>query len=221
MLRVLLSFCLSFLCWNAFAAKKSDLVDVDKNSKLSSYFKKINKKMSADSEEIALNDQEVPDTSSETSEEDILLSPKPKAKKSQSSLSPVNKMLISIFGLLVLAVAFFTAVQKMGKKSGHQTIAKNIKILTQKPIGPKKNLVLIRVAGETILLGVTDHNINHIKTLSLMEDELPQFVDPKFSESLQTKIEQTKITDEPEEVDGFAVSRLDDVKNAVTKRFMV
>lgn len=177
--------------------------------------------MSADSEEIALNDQEVPDTSSETSEEDILLSPKPKAKKSQSSLSPVNKMLISIFGLLVLAVAFFTAVQKMGKKSGHQTIAKNIKILTQKPIGPKKNLVLIRVAGETILLGVTDHNINHIKTLSLMEDELPQFVDPKFSESLQTKIEQTKITDEPEEVDGFAVSRLDDVKNAVTKRFMV
>ncbi len=114
------------------------------------------------------------------------------------------------------------AVQKMGGKSGHSAIAKNITILTQKSIGPKKNLMLIRVAGETILLGVTDHNINHIKTLSLMEDEIPSFTEPKFSKQLKQKIEKTKdepsvLEKEPEEVDGFAISRMDDVKKAVSR----
>ena len=79
--------------------------------------------------------------------------------------------------------------------------------------------MLIRVAGETILLGVTDHNINHIKTLSLMEDELPSYSEPKFANQLRETIDRTKINDDKEEVDGFSVSRLDEVKNAVTERF--
>ena len=85
--------------------------------------------------------------------------------------------------------------------------------------------MLIRVAGETILLGVTDHNINPIKTLSLIEDELPEYTEPQFSKSLQNKIATSQEPIDPqttkEEVDGFSVSRLDDVKKAVTERFRV
>lgn len=205
------------------SAKDSTLVDVDKDSKLSDYFKKINKKMSDDPEEKSLIKDKVEASEEKISlaEEDILLPEATRTKKSTSDMSPVNKMMVAIIGLLFVVGLSFGGLHKMGKKKGYTSIAQNIKILTQKSIGPKKNLMLIRVAGETILLGVTDHNINHIKTLSLMEDELPGFTEPRFSNQLKNKIEQTKITDEVEEVDGFSVSRLDDVKRAVTERFSI
>lgn len=198
------------------AEKASDLVDVNKNSKLSDYFKKINKDISSsDSEKKPLS----LDKKDTRAEEDILLQEATKKSEATSKVSPVNKMVFSIFGLLLIAGVFFAGVQKFGSKKGHTEIAKNITVLTQKPIGPKKNLMLIRVAGETILLGVTDHNINHLKTLSLLEDELPSYTEPKFANQLKKTIEKTRITNETEEVDGFSVSRLDDVKNAVTERF--
>ena len=201
---------------------KSDLVDVNKDSKLSDYFKKINPKVSDNPEEkpIAKKVEKSLDDKSLAEEEILLSAAKTKTKKS-SSMSPVNKMIVAMAALLVIAKLFFVGVGKMNKNKGHAEIAKNITVLTQKPIGPKKNLMLIRVAGETILLGVTDHNINHIKTLSLMDDELPKYTEPKFKNQLEEKIEQTKITDETEEVDGFAVSRLDDVKKAVSQRFSI
>ena len=203
-------------------AADSQLVDVDKNSNLADYFKKINKKVSDDTEDKPLLQKEV-ESESEVSinEEDIPLPVTAKSDKPSSSLSPLNRMMMSIFGLLLVGLVCFGGIHKMSKKKGFASIAQNITILTQKPLGPKKNLMLIRVAGETILLGVTDHNINHIKTLSLMDDELPGYTEPKFAKQLKTKIEKTQITDEIEEVDGFAVSRLDDVKRAVTERFQV
>lgn len=203
----------------AQAKKKSDLVDVDKDSKLSTYFSKINKKVTADSET-----KELPKPKpkqDEISEDKILLNAAAEKPTETQGLSPINKMMLTVFGLIFMALLCFGIVQKMARKKGHSEIGKNIKILTQKPIGPKKNLMLIRVAGETILLGVTDQNINHIKTLSLMDDELPQYTEPKFKNQLKEKIEQTRISDEVEEVDGFSVSRLDDVKKAVTQRFTI
>ncbi len=205
-------------------AEESKLVDVDKSSKLSDYFKKINKKVSDDSEDKPLlavakaeDEPEEP-----LSEEDILLKEATRSTQDSSVMSPMKKMIMSLVALLLIAGVFFVGVQKFGKKTGYSAIAQNIKILTQKSIGPKKNLMLIRVAGETILLGVTDQNINHIKTLSLMEDELPEYTEPKFSNQLKAKItkanEEPSIIDkEPEEVDGFAISNLNDVKQAVSR----
>jgi flagellar protein FliO/FliZ len=46
--------------------------------------------------------------------------------------------------------------------------------LTQHYLGPKKSLAIIRVAGESILIGVTDTNINMIKSLALLDDEVPE-----------------------------------------------
>lgn len=212
-----------FISLSGFANDKSKLVDVDKNSKLSDYFKKIAKPVS-DGEDGDLLKQEKVEQKVEKlvqAESEIPLNISKESKKKKSSLSPLNKMVLSIFGLVAIAGLVFAALQRAGKKTGYTNVAKNINILAQKSIGPKKNLMLIQIAGETILLGVTDHNINHIKTLSLLEDELPQFTNPKFAEQFKEKIEETKITEETEVVDGFAVSKLDDVKDIVTKRFSI
>lgn len=204
----------------SFASQASDLTDVSKNSKLSDYFQKVSAKMSDDSEEQSL-DKKPSANKSIDAEEGILLEAATRKTEAESPLSPLQKMMLSVLVLIVVAGVSFVGMKKVGSKVGHKSIAQNIKVLAQKPLGPRKNLMLIRVAGETILLGVTDQNINHLKTLSLMEDELPSYTDPKFSNQLKTKIEQTKINDKAEEVDGFSVSRLDDVKNAVSKRFLV
>lgn len=50
-----------------------------------------------------------------------------------------------------------------------------IKVMAQHHLGPKKSLAIIRVAGESILLGVTEQNINMIKSLSLIDDEVENF----------------------------------------------
>jgi flagellar biosynthetic protein FliO len=221
MIKKLSLLCISiFICsiLNAQESKdKASLVDVNKDSSLSSYFQKVSGKLSDNSEqETLLNDE----SGVELDESKIMLNTSSQPAKNENDISPVNKMILSIFALLMVAGAFFTLIKKIGQKQGHQAIASNIKVLTQKSIGPKKQLMLIRVAGETILLGVTDQNINPIKTLSLMDDELPEFTEPKFSGQLKAKIQETKMTDEEEPVDGFSISRLDQVKNEVNKRYL-
>jgi len=197
--------------------ENNDLVDVNKESSLADYLKKMNSKISErDPESESLNLEKLP----QLAESEIPLADVQTKKAASSNLSPINKMMISIFGLLLIAAGFFAGLRKWGNRIGHQSIASHIKILTQKSIGPKKQLMLIRVAGETILLGVTDHNITPIKTLALMEDELPDFTEPHFSGQLKSKIEETKITEDIEEVDGFSISRLDDVKSTISKRYM-
>ena len=212
-----------FLSSGSFAKDSSKLVDVDKNSKLSDYFNKIAKPVTDGEESDLLKEETLTKEEVKVSkaESEIPLNIAKSSKKKKASLSPLNKVVLSIFGLLAIAGLVFGLLQKFSKKTGYTTVAKNINVLAQKSIGPKKNLMLIQIAGETILLGVTDHNINHIKTLSLLEDELPQFTNPKFADKFKQKIEETKITDETEEVEGFAVSKLDDVKDIVTKRFSI
>ncbi len=225
-LRTLSVLFLSFFAVQAWGAE-SKLVDVDKDSKLSDYFKKINKKVTDDSEDKLLPEKAEEATASTTAlpEEEIPLTSSLEDEKKAPEMASLNKMVLAIFVLLIMMAGSYTLLQRMGKKKGYSQIAKNITVLTQKPLGQKKSLMLIRVAGETILLGVTDHNINHIKTLSLIEDELPEYTEPQFSKSLQNKIatSQEPIDPQPtkEEVDGFSVSRLDDVKKAVTERFRV
>ena len=70
------------------------------------------------------------------------------------------------------------------KKSKRPDSNKKIKILTQHHLGPKKSLAIIRVAGESLLIGVTDHSINLIKPLSLLDEEVPLETSSQFSVSL-------------------------------------
>lgn len=83
-----------------------------------------------------------------------------------------------------------------------------VKVLTQHYLGPKKSLAIIRVAGESMLIGVTDNNINLIKTLALMDEEVPQETPKDFSSTL-TKIFK-KESKEIQDQDEFAISKIKD-----------
>ena len=70
--------------------------------------------------------------------------------------------------------------------------SKMIEVLSQHHLGPKRSLAVVRVAGESCLIGVTDQNITILKTLSLLDDDIPaqknqnsdQNVSDKFQKAL-------------------------------------
>jgi len=88
-----------------------------------------------------------------------------------------------IIGLLAGGMYFFS---KWYTKKNHKDADTNrIRVLNQHFLGPRKSLAIIRVAGETILIGVTDQNISMIKALSLIDDEIPETVPASFAKTLK------------------------------------
>ncbi|WP_413612645.1 FliO/MopB family protein [Bdellovibrio sp. HCB-110] len=106
-----------------------------------------------------------------------------KDKKAASEGSGVFRILftLSILGLVGTGAYFFLRKYKIPKAMKHQT---QIKVLQQHYLGPKKSLAIVRVAGESILIGVTDHNISMIKALSLLDDEVPEEAPQNFGKVL-------------------------------------
>ena len=110
--------------------------------------------------------------------------------KAVDSSVNTSKMVVSfgvvalMFGAAYYLIRKYSTANKAGPKSNMQ-----IKVLSQHYLGPKKSLAIVRVAGESILIGVTDQNISMIKALSLLDDELPQVLPKNFEESLTEKNE--------------------------------
>lgn len=105
-------------------------------------------------------------------------------KKTERTADPMNRLFISlaiiaVVALGILAFGRFYAKRKSGLSQHHQ-----IKVLTQYGLGPKKSLAIIRVAGESILIGITDHNISMIKSLAMLDEDLPMEVPTHFNSSL-------------------------------------
>lgn len=104
-------------------------------------------------------------------------------KKSASEDGGVFRILftLSMLGLVGTGAFFFLRKYSVPKDRKHQT---QIKVLQQHYLGPKKSLAIVRVAGESILIGVTDHNITMIKSLSLLDDEVPEEAPKNFEKVL-------------------------------------
>lgn len=84
-----------------------------------------------------------------------------------------SRLLMSLGLVLILAIAIgYGAKYWTRKRLGFQEQTK-IQILSQYHLGPKKSLVIVQVAGESLLLGMTDQSINLIKPLALIDDEVP------------------------------------------------
>jgi flagellar protein FliO/FliZ len=90
-------------------------------------------------------------------------------------------MTLAVLGLVGAGAFFFLRKYAVPKAKQHQT---QIKVLQQHFLGPKKSLAIVRVAGESILIGVTDHNINMIKSLALLDDEVPEETPKNFNKVL-------------------------------------
>ncbi len=103
----------------------------------------------------------------------------PVIAKSDGSEIPFMRLIFFALGGVSICVGVFMYLKK--KRKSPALRAGDIKILSQTFLGPKKSLAVIRVAGESVLIGITDQNINLLKTLSLLDEEIPQETPQKFN----------------------------------------
>ena len=96
-----------------------------------------------------------------------------KTAVSQESTSQTSKLFLTLFVLVGMGGAGVFLAKKYAFSNKIHKSNMQIKVLSQHHLGAKKSLAIIRVAGESILIGVTDQNISMIKSLSLIDDEVP------------------------------------------------
>lgn len=134
-------------------------------------------------------------------------------KKANTEGSGVFRIIftLGILGLVGAGAVVFLRKYKIPQASKHQT---QIKILQQHFLGPKKSLAIVRVAGESILVGITDHNITMIKSLSLMDDEVPAEAPQNFNKVLSGLGSDDDFQEERSD-DEFSISGIKDI---VSKR---
>ena len=105
----------------------------------------------------------------------------------------------------ILAAGGYFMIGKYRRAQLGKISAPEIKILRQHYLGPKKSLAIVRVAGESMLIGITDSNINMIKSLALLDEDVPEEVSTSgFDQSLTFAKEKSfKVTHMPKaEVDA-------------------
>jgi flagellar protein FliO/FliZ len=116
--------------------------------------------------------------------------------------------LISLVVIAALAFGLVHFSKWWQKRHGRNIETNRIRVLTQHHLGPKKSLSIIRVAGETILIGVTDANISMIKTLSLLEDEdVPTMVPNNFAGEMKKQGAEDQESETDEDISAFAQIR--------------
>lgn len=83
----------------------------------------------------------------------------------QTLSNPTSIVSIFLSLLLVIGVVFMLAFI-MRRFNVTQSGTSNLKVVASMMAGAKERVMVIEVAGEQYLLGVTSHNINHLATLS-------------------------------------------------------
>lgn len=169
-----------------------------------------------------------PDTNKLAENQIPVLASQKDTKKAEGS--PMARMLITLGVLAVLLGATLFGVKRYAasRNIGPRSSTK-IRVLTQHPLGPKKSLAIIQVAGESILVGITDQNISMLKTLSLIDDEVPAEVPNRFEAALDEYEEETpaprsankrsaRASYQDENEDDFASQDLSKIRDVVSTR---
>lgn len=108
-----------------------------------------------------------------------------KATTGQENTSQAGKLFLTLFVLVGMGGAGLYLARKYAFSNKINKSNMQIKVLTQHHLGAKKSLAIIRVAGESILIGVTDQNISMIKSLALIDDEVPaELPSQSFAETM-------------------------------------
>jgi flagellar protein FliO/FliZ len=108
-------------------------------------------------------------------------------KKPVAENSILFKAISSFAIIALLAAGAYLLIGKYRRSQVAKSSAPEIKILRQHYLGPKKSLAIIRVAGESLLIGVTDSNINMIKSLALLDEDVPEEAPQNFHSVFQQK----------------------------------
>jgi flagellar protein FliO/FliZ len=83
----------------------------------------------------------------------------------QTLSNPTSIVSIFLSLLLVIGVVFMLAFI-MRRFNVTQSGTSNLKVVASMMAGAKERVMVVEVAGEQYLLGVTAHNINHLATLA-------------------------------------------------------
>lgn len=106
-------------------------------------------------------------------------------KAEKSSGTSIWRVVGSIFFIVIAGagIVFATRRSRTRKNIGGQKA--RIEVIHQYHMGAKKSLALVRVAGEVMLIGVTDHNINMLKPVALIDDEVEGLLGKDFNHFLE------------------------------------
>ncbi len=118
-------------------------------------------------------------------------------KKAGSDHSLYFKAILSLLVVGGMGVGGYILIGRYRRANLIKNPATQIKILTQHHLGPKKSLAIVRVAGESILIGITDQNISMLKSLSLLDEDIPEETPSQFSTIFAAKNAQQLQMEEP------------------------
>ncbi len=143
------------------------------------------------------------------------------AKEAKKAEGGQFARLMATLGILAVALGGASyGLKRWMAKSGATKQNTRIKVLTQHHLGPKKSIAIIQVAGESLLIGVTDQNISMLKTLSLLDDEIPEAVPQSFNRALTDFDEEdgdsNQADADPEE--NFTINGLAEIRDKVSTR---
>lgn len=99
-----------------------------------------------------------------------------------------GRLVASLVVILLVAGGMVLFSKQWAKRRTGLSQHHQIKVLTQYGLGPKKSLAIVRVAGESILIGITDQNISMLKSLALLDEDLPMDIPKSFPEELQQSL---------------------------------
>jgi flagellar protein FliO/FliZ len=105
-------------------------------------------------------------------------------EEKKSSGSPWQRILATLGVLVLVFFGLSIGLKRWMTKRNSSNQNTRIRVLTQHHVGPKKSLMIVQVAGESILIGVTDTNISMIKSLALIDDEIPEEMPNNFNRAL-------------------------------------
>jgi flagellar protein FliO/FliZ len=126
------------------------------------------------------------------------------APAGQGQTSQTGKLFLTLFVLIGMGAAGVYLARKYAFSNKIHKSNMQIKVLSQHHLGAKKSLAIIRVAGESILIGVTDQNISMIKSLALIDDEVPAETPTNFADTMAESKDMTELASEVEDDFSFA-----------------
>lgn len=136
------------------------------------------------------------------------------AKVSEKTETSQAKTVLGLVMVLVVLGGVYWFVKKYANNKMPQTSLMQIKVIAQQYLGPKKSIAVIRVAGESMVIGITDNQINLIKSLAVLDDDYSAVARQQES----TAVEQT-ITDEVIEKDSITEDfSFADLKSTVSNK---
>jgi flagellar protein FliO/FliZ len=108
------------------------------------------------------------------------------AKKAEADKGhSIWRMVASLAIVAVTAGVGLFVSKRWARKKDKGGQKARIEMMHQLHLGPRKSIGLIRVAGETMLVGITDQNINMIKAVTLIDDELEHVMGKDFNGFLE------------------------------------